>query len=511
MTTGTTPSSDLTSLDAFVFDMDGVITDTARVHEAAWKATFDQFLEEHVGPEAAPFTREDYLEYVDGKPRYDGVSSFLRSRGIELPYGDPSDPADAETVCGVGNRKNDGFQQVLREHGPERYESTVRFIEELRARGVHVAAISSSRNAHEVLARAHVEQLFDAVVTGVEAAGLGLAGKPDPAIFLEAAREISIDPERTAVVEDAISGVEAGRAGGFGLVIGIDRHGTGELADRGADIVVGDLSELLPLPTDGLPTIRELPGAQEILRAVEPGGVAVFLDYDGTLTPIVDDPAAATLPPGTRDAIAHLAGTVPVVIVSGRDLEDVRTLVGLDDIAYAGSHGFDIRRPDGSREQLAAGHLDDLDTAEQALRDRLADIPGVHVERKRFAVAVHDRQVEDPAALERIDRIVREEAAGQPRLRMTGGKRIHELRPNLEWDKGRAIVALLDAMELHGRTPLYIGDDVTDEDGFRSVRAHGGHGLVVRGEDDDRPTLAEACLESAEDVRAFLADLDART
>lgn len=498
---------DVTSFDAVILDMDGVITDTAGVHEQAWKATFDEFLRRHVGPDAEEFTQADYHEYVDGKPRYDGVDSFLRSRGIELPHGTPDDPPDAPTVCGVGNRKNGMFLETLRDRGPERYETTVSFVEGLLARGVHVAAISSSANAHEVLERAEVHDLFEAIVSGVESRELGLTGKPAPDIFVEAARQVGAEPARSVVVEDAISGVEAGRAGDFGLVIGIDRHDTGELGRRGADVVVHDLGDLLPLSTEGLPRLADLPPAAELLADRDPRGLAVFLDYDGTMTPIVDDPAAATLPAASRDALERLARTVPVTMVSGRDLEDVRAMVGIDDIAYAGSHGFDIRRPDGTSQQPAADHLDDLDAAEAALRQQLDGIAGARVERKRFAIAVHDRQVEDPADRDRVETAVREEAERQPRLRLTGGKRIHELRPDIEWDKGRAIVAVVDALGLHDRTVVYIGDDVTDEDGFRSVKARGGIALVVRGEDDDRPTLADAALATTEEVGALLAEL----
>ena len=400
---------------------------------------------------------------------------------------------------------------VLTDGGPVRDEGTVRVVEHLRARGVAVAAVSSSRNVHEVLEHAAVVSLFDAVVTGVEADELSLAGRPAPDLLLEAARRLSVPPARAAVIAAGAAGVEAGRRGGFGAVIGVDRHGTGELADRGAHVVVGDLAELVPALAARLPAIGDLPPADDLLQRLQPDQLAVFLDYDGTLTPIVDDPAAATLPPQTRQVIARLADLIPVAVVSGRDLEDVRSFVDLDGIAYAGSHGFDILRADGSRQRLAEGHLADLDAAEAMLRERLTGIDGAGIERKRFAIAVHDRQVTDPDALDRIDRIVREVASQQPRLRMTGGKAIHELRPDLGWDKGRAIVALLGAMGLRDRCPLYIGDDETDEDGFRSVKARSGYALVVRGENDDRPTLADAALSSPDQVRGFLAALAALT
>lgn len=233
------------NMSAVVFDMDGVITDTARSHAESWAALFNEYLATR--PETQnPFTEEDYLKYVDGKPRYDGVGSFLESRGIELPEGTPEDPPERETVCGLGNRKNVHFLERLYLGGADAYPSSVRLVEELHRRGVPVAVITSSRNASEVLRSAGVDDLFGVKVDGNDSAKLGLAGKPMPDIFLEAARRLGVAPERTAVVEDALSGVEAGRRGEFGLIVGVDRGGqAAELVANGADMVVSDLGELL--------------------------------------------------------------------------------------------------------------------------------------------------------------------------------------------------------------------------------------------------------------------------
>lgn len=242
-------------MSAVVFDMDGVITDTARSHAESWETMFNEYLaarSERTGETLRPFTEDDYLEFVDGKPRFDGVRSFLRSRDIELPEGTPADPPERETVCGLGNRKNALFLDTLREGGADAYSSTVQLVEELKKRGVAVALITSSRNADEVLDAADVADLFSVKVDGNDSAELGLAGKPEPDIFLEAARRLGVLPERAVVVEDATSGVEAGRRGGFGLVVGVDRSGQAEqLAASGADIVVSDLGELLVEPHEG--------------------------------------------------------------------------------------------------------------------------------------------------------------------------------------------------------------------------------------------------------------------
>jgi trehalose 6-phosphate phosphatase len=243
----------LGDLDAVIFDMDGVVTETATVHAAAWKRLFDEYLAERsrrTGEAFAPFDeRSDYERYVDGKNRYDGVRSFLASRGISLPFGGPGDPPGAETTCGLGNRKDEYFLARLRDEGARAYESSVRLIQEVKRRGIRTAIVSASRNAEEVLAAAGVRELFEEKVDGLDAAELGLRSKPDPATFVEAARRLGVDRVRAAVVEDALAGVEAGRRGGFGLVVGVARAGqAAALRDAGADIVVEDLAELRPGP-----------------------------------------------------------------------------------------------------------------------------------------------------------------------------------------------------------------------------------------------------------------------
>lgn len=236
-------------LDAFILDMDGVLTDTASLHRTAWRHLFDEFLGSR-GGDQAPFSAEDYRKYVDGKPRVDGIESFLASRGIEIPRGSPGDPVESDTVHGLGRRKNERFHQLLRDEGARPYPTSVEFVEQARERGFALAVVSSSRNCEIVLQRAGLAEHFDARVDGNELSRLNLPGKPDPAMFVEAAKRLGSRPERAAAVEDAIAGVEAGRRGGFRVVIGVARDGRREeLYEHGADIVVADLAELrLPDP-----------------------------------------------------------------------------------------------------------------------------------------------------------------------------------------------------------------------------------------------------------------------
>ena len=233
--------------DAFIFDMDGVVTRTATLHFAAWKRLFDDFLSARLvpGDVLKPFTQEDYLQYVDGKPRYDGVNDFLRSRGVRLPYGKPDDPPSNASVCGLGNRKYVYFWQIVGERGVDVFASTIEMIQALKGAGIKTGIFSASTNAKRILTAGGVLDLFDARVDGEVAGELALRGKPQPDMLLELTRRLGTVPKRTAVVEDALAGVQAGRAGGFALVVGVNRTPTaGRLLQAGADVEVGDLGEL---------------------------------------------------------------------------------------------------------------------------------------------------------------------------------------------------------------------------------------------------------------------------
>lgn len=243
--------------DAVLFDLDGVLTDTAALHAQAWKQMFDEFLRHWCGDRAMPFEpfeiATDYRSYVDGKPRYEGVSAFLESRRIVLPVGGPEDPPDAETVHGLGNRKNEALQALLAE-GVEAYPGSVEVVRRLRESGVRTAVVSSSRNARPVLAAAGIADDFEVVVDGIVAEAEHIDGKPAPDTYLAAAEKMGVTADRAVVVEDAIAGVQAGRGGSFGLVIGVNREDGDDAAreaaaqalrDHGADLVVDDLAELL--------------------------------------------------------------------------------------------------------------------------------------------------------------------------------------------------------------------------------------------------------------------------
>jgi beta-phosphoglucomutase family hydrolase len=238
---------DWAAYGAVLFDLDGVLTPTAELHQQAWSAMFEEFLDEYLGPDHDPYTEADYLAYVDGKPRFDGVRSFLASRDIHLAEGDRDDPPGSGSISALGNRKNVVFQDLLRTRGIALYPGSARLLEHLESLGTPVAVVSSSRNAREVLEGAGMADHFAFVADGVLAAERGLPGKPAPDLFLAAAEALAVAPSAAVVVEDAVSGVAAGRAGGFGLIVGVDRGaGPEALEANGADLVVDDLGVLVP-------------------------------------------------------------------------------------------------------------------------------------------------------------------------------------------------------------------------------------------------------------------------
>jgi trehalose 6-phosphate phosphatase len=502
-------------LDGILLDLDGVMTETAQIHAEAWKTMFDVYLRERAarnGGALEPFdANHDYRKFVDGKPRYDGVASFLQSRGIDLPLGEESDPPEKETVCGLGNRKNRLFLDAIRQRGVKVYRTSIEFIKRARLHGFKIAVVTASRNGREVLDAAGLGNLFDAEVDGIVAHERKLAGKPAPDTFVEAARRLEVSPDKAAVIEDAAAGVKAGKAGGFGLVIGISRNGQPELLrENGADIVVSDLSELrLGREDRGAGRIAPLAVEKmaEVSARIAGRRIVVFLDYDGTLTPIVERPELAVLPDKMRTTLKVLAELCTVCVVSGRMRSDVEHLVGLDSLTYAGSHGFDIVGPQGTKIQHEVGedYVPILEKAARELRSRLASVRGVIVEGKVFAVAVHFRMVA-PREVSKVERAVDDVLAQHPALRKTGGKKVFELRPNINWDKGKAVLWLLDALGLNRSdvVPFYIGDDVTDRDAFQAIR---GKGISILVSEEAEFACADYRLSDTTEVGTFLDEL----
>ncbi len=498
-------------IDALIFDLDGVITQTRKTHKKAWKEMFDRFFEEHHKSQTS-MTETDYQEYIDGKPRYQGVKSFLQSRKIELPFGKPPDEPGFDTICALGNIKNRVFNEVLEKEGVEIYDDALQKLKEWRNKGLKTAIVSSSKNCKKIIEVAGIDDLFDARVDGLVSEEIGLNGKPDPDIFTEAARRIDARPENSVVFEDATSGVKAGQRGYFGLVVGVNRFDNKEaLLENGADITIDSFSEMdlhdeeileEYFSRQGKPIF---PGDSDIFTILSHQKPAIFLDYDGTLSPIVPKPEDAVISEEMKQTLKELAQIFTVAIVTGRDKEDVENLVGLDELIYAGSHGYIITGPGG----LHMEHPDSekiiprLDEIEKELEELLNEkTEGTQLDRKRYAIGIHYRNArpeDEEVVLKMVDDILEK----YPGHKKGEGKKIVEIKPDTDWHKGKAVNWIMDALELTGKDdviPMFIGDDITDEDGFEVLKDK-GIGILVGGH--GQKTHAKYALKNVYQVREF--------
>ena len=379
-----------------------------------------------------------------------------------------------------------------------------------------MAVASSSKNCRDVLQRAGIENLFEAVADRLVAATAGLKDKPEPDIFIKAAESLRVDISRTVVVEDSSAGVEAGQAGDFGMVLEVaKRNNSALLRERGADHVVEDLEEIILKDMDRwfFEHGSRLPSALDCLGKIQ-GRIShkravVFLDYDGTLTPIVDRPELAVMSGEMREVLRELAASCTTAVVSGRARTKVQDFVGVEDLIYAGSHGFDIAGPNGPELQHEEGrrYSPAIDSALRQISEKLSGIQGALVEHTGISISVHYRLVpEEQVPL--MEKVVDQTLKNHPTLRKTHGKKVFELRPDMDWDKGKAVLWILRALGLEETdvVPFYLGDDTTDEDAFREVRDK-GVGILVA--ETPRPTAATHRLRDVQEVRRFLQALTA--
>lgn len=399
-------------------------------------------------------------------------------------------------------------------HVPPRVApGSVRLIQALREHGYRTAVVASRRNGGSILRSAGLEPLFDVRVDGLKAERLDPRGEPVSGdAFLYAAGLLQVSPRRCAVVADTLASIDVARASGFGLVLALTHSDEPHqrYLERGANGVFAELADLAETaaaelncqPRRAAMLSSALAALPEILQARK-DGLLMLLDYDGTLTPIVDRPELAVLAPETRATLCNLVSVMPVAVVSGRELGTLRALVDVPGLVYVGNHGFDMADLAGESHQLKAvlDYLPVLDAVEQRLHESLAIVAGALLERKRSSVAVHFRLVAE-SDIPQVQARVREVLSAYPQLKVTPGKKVIEIQPGLDWDKGKAVEWLLPQIDADGRRhPIYIGDDTTDENAFRVVCGR-GTGILVR--EDDHPTAARYALENPEEVRLFL-------
>ena len=503
-----------TGAKAVIVDMSEVLIHTSLISKNTWETVFNELFEKHDAIQ--PFSEEDYYTYIDGKPKFERVQSFLNSRSINLPFGTQSDSTDIDTVCSLEKRKSKLFSRRLKEGEFQFYEKALQKLKYWKDKGLKTAIVSSDENFKKALNASIIKNLFDVKIDGHAARKKGLKEKPEADLYIEAAKELGIAPESCALFDDTVAGLQAGSKGNFGLVVGVNRRDNRKLmSENGADLVIDDFNEL-DLIND--PEIeawfnQSIPpfASQyvEIGKAVFEKTPVLFLDYDGTLTPIVQRPEDALISEEMRDVLSECATKFKVAAVSGRDMDDLKSRINIENLIYAGSHGFRISGPGGMyMEHEKTGQLlPELDKMEHKLHDVFSEsAKGVQIERKRYAIAIHYRNAHEddiPSIRDKVYKTLK----NSKNLKVGEGKKILEVKPDIHWHKGKAVLWILNELGLTDPdkyVPIYIGDDVTDEDAYKALI---NRGIGIQVGPGASQTAAQYRLKNVYQVRIFLNEL----
>lgn len=476
------------SYSAVILDLDGVLTATRSLHFEAWKEMLTPI---------TPFTEEDYEKYVDGKPREAGLKTFLQSRGIIK---------DEEEVKSLGEKKNELYLKALDEKGLVIFADALRALKKWKLQKMPLAVVSSSKNTTKILERLGINNFFDVQIDAVIGANLNLQGKPAPDYFLEAARQLGKSPRDCVIVEDAVAGIEAGVNGKFKTVIGIYRPGqtpAKALEEAGADFVITSLEDIFTLKPNALKNWNKF---QNIINGKE---LALFLDFDGTLSEIVTDFQQAKIVDSIRPILEKTSKSIKIAIISGRDRQDVKSRVGVDNLFFAGCHGYDISGPGCFHFQVeeAESAAPEIEKASDHIIKMAESYDGLRLEKKKYLTAVHFRGV-DPKKHPELKTKIKSIIENFENLEARHGKMVIEIAPKVSWNKGEAVKKLCEVLDLnHEHTvAVYIGDDLTDEDVFCELKSW-GVGIKV-GVEKMEGTCADFSLKNPEEVGSFLAQVE---
>lgn len=501
-------------MKALVIDMSEVIIRTAEINKTAWEIVFNEFFK--VNNLEQSFSGEDYQTWFEGKTKFDRTRQFLNSRNIHLPFGSQNEPANFETICGLEKKKSKLFSHLLREGQLQVYEKAVERIKNWKEKGLKTAIVSSDENFKKAIKRTELKGLFDVKIDGHISRKMGLKEKPEADLYLQATKELGFPPEDCILFDDSEAGVQAGSKANFGLVVGVSRRkNRKQLSENGADIVIDNFNEL-DIFND--PEIRmwfsqqTAPFASQYVKfgeAISSKTPVLFLDYDGTLTPIVPNPDDAIISDEMKSVIKNCATKFTVAAVSGRDMDDLKQKINLDELIYAGSHGFRISGPDGlyHEHEKTIEILPHLDKVEKLLKQKFEGIiPGVLVERKRYAIAIHYRNASMDDFSE-IKNKVNNSIKNTEGLKVDEGKKILEVKPAIDWNKGKAVFWILEKLGFTDREkyiPIYIGDDKTDEDAYEALA---GWGFGIQVGPGSVPSAAYFKLKNVYQVRILLKEL----
>lgn len=440
--------------EAVIFDLDGVLVDTRLLHFSSWEKVFNEYL--ITKKTESLFTFEDYLSHVDGKPRREGISDFLKSRGLV---------DEAPVIDELADKKNKIFHEILDADLPEVFPNTIPAIERLKLYNISVAVVSSSANGRFILEKLNLSHHFSVIIDGHLGKNLNLKGKPAPDYFLEASKRLGLSPDQCCVVEDALAGIKAAKQGNFRMIYGLERIGESlslALYNAGSDMVISSLTQIGSVP-------NALLCWDKIQWSFNNKDVALFLDFDGTLTDIAATPDSVMFSNTTKKILQLCSQSMKVAIISGRDRLNVKSIVGLDHVFYAGCHGFDISGPGCFHFSVDSieNSLKSLETATLLFESKLSGFSGVIIERKKFGTAVHYRladQKKHDLIIEDLKTILH----SFPDLKAKDGKKVFEIIPNVEWGKASAINKLTEILNIDkSKTILiFIGDDKTDEEAF---------------------------------------------